>query len=118
MMPRQSIRSSVFAAGSVREELIDHSDRQTDFAVDGLLLRCLGACQPRFQPNAVEHLVEKGGIATLRLHLVGFPRPRSSPAGATRRLRGRFAGLLPGPPRLAPCATNLANLAGLETLGL
>lgn len=113
MMPRQTIRSStpglsVFGFGV---ELIDHANRQADLAFEGLLLGCLSPREPRLESNAVVHLVEKRGIAALAFDFVLFDGPaRRRAARATRRLRRRLAGLLPGPPRLAPRPTRLGNL--------
>src|SRR5262245_8038513 len=69
MMPRQDIRSAFsVGAGSVfevRVDLIDHSRRQTNLAVQRLLLGRIRAGDPRFEANAVIDLVEKRGIPAL-----------------------------------------------------
>jgi hypothetical protein len=53
MMPRQDIRSTVSVGASVRgvwEELIDHTDRQAELAVQGLFLRGFRAGDSRLEP--------------------------------------------------------------------
>src|SRR5436853_7884773 len=75
MMPPQRIRSSVAGTASVlgvREEFIDHVNREAELAIQGLFLRGFGARDPGFEANPIEHLIEKRGVAVLCLDLVGF----------------------------------------------